>query len=65
MTYEPFGQDWINHALKLPKRELVDMLREALIEKIKLEAQLLPFADTSASAPDEDVKRGIDEGTAV
>lgn len=38
--YIPFGEEWCREALKLPKRELVAMLRKALMDCADLKQAL-------------------------
>lgn len=39
--YVPFGDEWKKHVAKLPKRELIDMLSEALRGKQEAQLELL------------------------
>lgn len=48
--YEPFGQEWIQDVKKWTKERLVSELRQALIEKIKLQEAL--YAAGNLSDPD-------------
>jgi hypothetical protein len=37
--YEPFGEEWKSFMLKLPKTQLIEFLKTALIKVQKLESE--------------------------
>ena len=47
--YEPFGEEWKNHLMKLPKIVIINMFRNVCFEKQELEEMYSQAVDTAGA----------------
>jgi hypothetical protein len=47
--YQPYGIEWEKELMKLPKKFLINMIRDANLKRIALEETTTPINSTSAN----------------